>query len=199
MSGNPENTKLRHLGYERKRLSAGKSIFPAKTIFQPKLPFFAFNIYSVLRRVQKRFPSLAEKCVPVWIMNQPTLACIENGQSTSISLHPILNHPQTPELIIEYILTHELLHLVVGPRKIDGIFKQHPPEFYDAEKRIFPESGQAWAWLTLVFGNCLKKDSKKECVFVKMWWRRLMNLDRPSIEQMSDMQGYQSSTVNPKT
>jgi len=180
---------LRHLGYERRRLSAGQPVSPAKTISQPKLPFFAFNIYSVLRRVQKRFPSLAEKCVPVWIMNQPILACIENGQSVSISLHPILNHPQTPELVIEYIFTHELLHLVVSPRKINGILKQHPPEFYDAEKRIFPESGRAWGWLILVFGDCLKRDSKKECVFVKRWWRRLMKLDRSSIDQVVDTPG----------
>ena len=187
MSGNPENTKLRHLGYERKRLSAGKSIFPAKTIFQPKLPFFAFNIYSVLKRAQERLPSLAEKSVSVWIMKQPTLACIEIGKSASISLHAILNHPQTPELVIDYILTHELLHLIVGPRKIDGILKKHPPEFCDAERRSFPELEQAWNWLMLVLGDCLKRDEEKECIYIKRFWRRSMKFDRPPIEQVLEI------------
>ena len=150
--------------------------FKGKPGSQPEIPFFSFDIYSVLKRSQERLPSLAEKSVSVWIMNQPTLACIENGKSASISLHAILNHPQTPELVIDYILTHELLHLIVGPRKIDGILKQHPPEFYDAERRTFPEFEQAWAWLILVFGNCLKMDSKKECTFIKTSWRRLMKL-----------------------
>jgi hypothetical protein len=172
---------VKHFGYERRKLFVGKPIFPTKTTSQPKLPFFAFNIYSVLKRAQERLPSLAEKSVSVWIMHQPTLAYIENGESASISLHAILNHPQTPELVIDYIFTHELLHLVVGPRKIDGILKIHPPEFYDAERQIFPEFGQAWGWLMFVFDNCFKMDSKKECIFIKASWRRLMKLrNRPS-------------------
>ena len=157
--------------------------FKRKPGSQPKLPFFAFDIYSVLKRSQERLPSLAEKPVSVWIMNQPTLASIENGKSASISLHAILNHPQTPELVIDYILTHELLHLIVGPRKIDGILKKHPPEFYDAERLTFPEFEQAWAWLILVFGNYLKRDSKEECTFVKPSWTCLMKFDRPPIVQ----------------
>ena len=164
-----------------------KLCFKRKPGSQPEIPFLAFDIYSVLKRSQERLPSLAEKSVSVWIMNQPTLACIENGKSASISLHAILNHPQTPELVIDYILTHELLHLIVGPRKIDGILKQHPPEFYDAEKRTFPEFEQAWAWLILVLCDCLKRDEEKECIYIKRSWRQLIKSKRPSIEQVLEI------------
>jgi hypothetical protein len=48
----------------------------------------------------------------------------------------VLNHPQTPRSVVEFILCHEMLHLVLPPRDVSGHLKTHPPEFWEAENRV---------------------------------------------------------------
>ena len=153
----------------------------------PELPFFGFDIYSVLARAKNRLPLVANRPVALWIMNQATLASIEPSDKPCIFLHSILNHYQTPEMVMEFILTHELLHLLVAPKEVNGVMKQHPPEFWDAERRAFPELELAWNWLISALYPCLKPDRKKEATFVKASWKRLMRVERPSIEQVSGL------------
>jgi hypothetical protein len=157
----------------------------------PELPFFGFDLYSVLTRARSRLPLIADHPVALLILKQPPLACIETSDKPCILLHSVLNHYQTPEMVVDFILTHELLHLLVPPKEINGIMKSHPPEFREAERRTFPEVELAWNWLIMALGPWLKRDPKKETTFVKATWRRLVRVERPSIEQVSKL-------LNPK-
>jgi len=148
----------------------------------PELSLLDFDVRQLKTSVQARFPSLNAKSIRVWLQTQSTLACIQDhGQSASICLHSVLNHPQTPRAVVEFILCHEMLHLMFPPREVDGRRTAHPPEFWEAEKR-FPHRTESWSWILIVLGACLKRDKRKECTFVKSDWKRLMNADRPSLE-----------------
>lgn len=105
----------------------------------PELSLLRFDVRNVLERVKSEFSALSAKRVEVWIHCQPALACIahEDGHAC-ITLHSVLNHPQTSERVIAFILQHELLHLLIPPREVDGQWKSHPPEFWDAERVRIP-------------------------------------------------------------
>jgi predicted metal-dependent hydrolase len=84
---------------------------------------------------------------------QPALACIATTKDgASIALHPILNHPDTPQEVVAFILRHELLHMLVPPRVVAGKLKMHPPEFWDEEKKMCPDRRLYWTWLKVSFG-----------------------------------------------
>ena len=90
-----------------------------------------------------------------------------------------------PRRVIAFILCHELIHLLVPPRDVDGKRKSHPPEFWEAERKRSPDRGLAWGWVILVLGACLRSNRKKECTFVKRNWKCHMNGGRPTLEQLS--------------
>jgi hypothetical protein len=148
----------------------------------PELSLLDFDVRQLKTSVQARFPSLNAKPIRVWLRTQSTLACIQDhGQSATICLHSVLNHPQTPRSVVEFILCHEMLHLMFPPREVDGRRTVHPPEFWEAEKR-FPHRTESWSWILIVLGACLKRDKRQQCTFVKSNWKRLMNAERLSLE-----------------
>lgn len=141
----------------------------------PELPYFSFDVGETLAkacaRVQPHFPEADFSGVGVWIVEQDTLARIFRDER-AIFLHGILNHPQTPEEVIEFILCHELLHLVIPSREVDGHMTSHPPEFQAMEARVYPRGGIVWAWLHITLGLRLKKDKKQQRILVKRGWKR---------------------------
>ena len=148
----------------------------------PELSLLDFDVRQLKTSVQARFPSLNAKPIRVWLQTQSTLACIQDhGQCASIYLHSVLNHPQTPRSVVEFILCHEMLHLMFPPREVDGRRTAHPPEFWEAEKR-FPLRTESWNWILIVLGACLKRDKRQQCTFVKSNWKRLMVAERLSLE-----------------
>lgn len=151
----------------------------------PELSLLGFDVRHLNANVQARFPSLNAKPTRVWLQTQSTLACVQDhGDSASICLHSVLNHAQTPRSVVEFILCHEMLHLVLPPRDVSGHLKAHPPEFWQAEKR-FPHRADSWGWILIVLGACLKRDKRQECTFVKPNWKRLMDAERPSLERVA--------------
>ena len=109
---------------------------------QPELPLFGFPLPALLSEVRRKFPSLASRRVEIQLHVQPTLATIcPDGDSAVIRLHAVLNHPQTPPQVIAFILRHELLHLLVRPRMVDGKRTSHPPEFRKAERNFADRHG----------------------------------------------------------
>ncbi len=78
-----------------------------------------------------------------------------------------------------------MLHLVVPARDVSGKLKVHPPEFWEAEREMFPERGVAWAWMIAVLGSCLRVVKRQECTFVKPSWKRLMCGERRTLEQIT--------------
>ncbi len=121
------------------------------------------------------FPGLPG--LPKWQFVQATsLACIHHGPSVgmSIYLNVILNHSETPELVYRHIFIHELIHVMVPSRVIDGKTKDHPPEFWEAESRLSPDRDLAWDWLWHNLGCCLVHHKKSESVRVKRGWAQIL-------------------------
>ncbi len=94
-----------------------------------------------------------------------SLAFIEDdpeSRTARITLHSVLNHPSTPLQVIAGIFKHEVLHLTVRPREIDGKLITHPPEFWEKERELIPEMSEVWFWLWISFHSAMKRDEKRE-------------------------------------
>lgn len=63
-----------------------------------------------------------------------------------VSLNPLLDDPDVPEFVTEYVLYHELLHKKHGTRIAGRRRHVHTPAFRADEAR-FPRYGEADAWL----------------------------------------------------
>ena len=52
-----------------------------------------------------------------------------------IRIHPLLDQCKVPAAFVDYIVFHEMLHLVIPPRRAGHIWQVHPPEFRHLERR----------------------------------------------------------------
>jgi hypothetical protein len=143
---------------------------PRLRLTQPQLPVYGAEIEALLHQIiAVHFP---ENIAPpaVFFGCIPTLAHIENSQSesgASIWMHQALNDPATPDYVFSFVLKHELLHTRVVPRRVDGKWLVHPPEFWEEENRISqPDKVRAWDWLYSNFASALKRDNDFECIWV---------------------------------
>ena len=154
------------------------------------LPFLDFDLSALLQRVISRdFPNL-ETSVSVSffkaVLSQTeTLANVSVGtRSGRIRIHEILNRGDTPHEIIEFILVHEMLHIVIRPREIDDRTVHHPPEFWEAELRLYPAGFQIWDWLDCALFPWLKGDAKRERTLVLRGWHKGERRPFPTLEEV---------------
>lgn len=137
------------------------------------LPFFSFDVYETLKKARRLFPELDSTLIRVWIQPQETLAFIRSIDTQhTIYLHEILNHPDTPEEVIEFIFIHELIHTRIPGRKIKGVMKMHPPEFIEEEKRLAPDSSNCMGWIYINLGAHIYVNKKREKIVVKKEWEK---------------------------
>ena len=161
----------------------------------PEFSFLSFDPFHLLNRMRIDFPKTESKRIYVYVQSQPTLASVRNNdQSAVIQVHSVLNHPHTPKEVMVFIFRHELLHLEIPPRVVEGKSTSHPPEFWDAERALCPERIIALNWLMVVLSSCLKIDRKREGTYVKSNWKRLMSMDRPTLEQVAEMVSLGNTT-----
>jgi hypothetical protein len=62
-----------------------------------------------------------------------------------IRIHPALDQDFVPPLFVEFIVYHELLHHAMPPKRVNGRFQIHSPEFRSRERR-FPGYAEAVLW-----------------------------------------------------
>jgi hypothetical protein len=141
------------------------------------LPFAAGDLDKLLvATTGDVFPALTQP--PDWFFVEIShLACIwreSKNQSATIFLHPLLNRAETPKWIFRHIFVHELLHLIIPPREVDGRKKTHPAEFWEAEKQLSPDREKVWDWLWWNYGELLRNDRKNECIRVRRGWQTRM-------------------------
>lgn len=86
-----------------------------------------------------------------------------------------------------YTWCHELLHLIIPPRDVGGKRSAHPPEFWEAERTMSPDRSLAWTWIAVVLHSCLRRDNQRECMMVKPTWKRLTNLNRPTLDELQSI------------
>lgn len=141
-----------------------------KRLLQPRLPVCGSEINAILAGiVALYFPEI--KTLPsVYFGRTPTLAHIEDShlaEQSAIWLHDALNDSTTPDYVLRFIITHELLHTRIRPREVDGEWMAHPPEFWEEEKRIAKSDiTRAWDWIYGTVGRALKRDKDAECIWV---------------------------------
>jgi hypothetical protein len=158
------------------------------------LPFLSFDLPVLLQEVISRdFPNL-ETSVSVSffkaVLSQTeALANVAVGdRSAKIRIREILNRGDTPRETIELILVHEMLHIVIRPREIDGRTVHHPPEFWDAEMRLYPAISQIWDWLFCALFSWLKSDEKRERTMVFRGWHKGALHPFPALEEAGALQ-----------
>lgn len=121
---------------------------------QPELNFLSFDPFLMLAKVQSEFSALRGTYhIELVVKSHATLASVRHRKGEVLILvHSILNHQDTPVEVIEFVLRHELLHLMIPPREVDGKCKSHPPEFWETENRVSPMKEPVWDWLFGVLG-----------------------------------------------
>ena len=141
----------------------------AAEFFQPDLARTPYRLMDIVKDVQSRhFPEITTlpQCI---FCRDKTLAFIRPKDSPiRIQISTLLNTPKTPRQVIEHIILHELLHLIVPSREIDGKMVSHPPEFFEREAVLSPESSVVWSWIFGSFGQALKPNVDHECIYVDL-------------------------------
>lgn len=150
----------------------------------PELPLAAFDCHELLEEVRRRhFPGLAVP-VELWFVRMPTLANVSRyGDKAVIQIHSLVNHHGTPREVLQFVLKHEMLHLAVPQREIDGRTVSHPPEFWEREREIAPEAGRVWGWLWVHFGHCFLRDKAAEKIYIRPAWRDCWAKQRLTLEE----------------
>lgn len=161
---------------------------------QPYLPALGFDPYHALDDVRNHFGCLRQDVSPsINFLFQKTLANItfhdNELSSISINVHQILNWPTLPKIVIEYIFHHELLHLIVPKREIDGVLKSHPPEFLDLQKTTFPDADIVTRYIMHCLFPMIKNDKKAEQIKVLPNWRECTAERFIPIEEFCELNG----------
>lgn len=147
---------------------------------QPTLPFTGIDLPAMMEEVcSSLFPDLPP--VPVSFVRQGPLACImtpHHPPTRDIYLHEVLNTEKTPEWVFRAILVHELLHVFVPSRKIDGRWIHHPPEFEERQLLLVPHIDDLWTWLFDVLDPALVNRPEKEAIWVRRDWSRRLGRSR---------------------
>ena len=144
----------------------------------PHLAFTLPNVPALLEEIRAtRFPTISHR-LELFFVDGPFVACIRQStvSDASIYIHNILNRPEVSDAVFEYVLTHELIHLMVRGREVEGKFTTHPPEFWEMERELVPNRDVAFSWLWRSFSPVLKRDKKREGIRVKRRWKRAPEL-----------------------
>ena len=167
---------------------------------QPEMPAVSADLSLVLDQQRRAIvPAISS---PIrWLFADTTwLACIyysDSGPAT-ICFHSVLNQPATPPQVFEHIFIHELLHLRIPPREVEGKRTIHPPEFWEEEARLSPLRRGAWHWIVLAFWHVLREDKEREGVRVLRRWRRCP-LVRPGLWQTVERDLREQAELRPPT
>ena len=106
-----------------------------------------YDLDAIFRDVNTRFFNKRIRCAIRWGRQRPQRSrrrrqvSIRFGSwhqaERCIRIHPLLDDPQVPQEFIEYIVFHEMLHVVVPSQRTGTRRLDHPPEFRQLE-RTFP-------------------------------------------------------------
>ena len=164
---------------------------------QPNLWFTPYSVPKRLRDIHSKFfPDIPHE-VEIYSVNRGPLACIcESDSSATIYIHQVLNHGDTPIEVVDLFCKHELLHLRIPPVVKNTKRIQHPPEFWEEERRICPERNLAWDWIWHNHWACLKRRPRLEKVDVLPNWRKVWSMPKLSPETIARIQDRRGPTFN---
>lgn len=143
------------------------ALFRKKPSGYPEISFLSFDVLALLAKLQQEMGLDSVGSVSFSLQTMDTLACIrwEQGKpGVDIFFHSLFNRPDVPQPVIEHVLRHELLHLKIPAREIDGKRVHHPPEFWEAEQALVPWKAASWGWMVLAFWDAIKTDIPKNAL-----------------------------------
>ena len=150
---------------------------------QPYLRFLSFDSDALLERLHREdFPDVEQR-VRMFFTERGPLACILfTRDEATIYVHQVLNHADTPELVLRHVIKHELLHLRIPSEFEDGKEEAHPEAFWEAEEEVCPESTASWAWIMMNLILHLRRRPRLQRIDVlpswrHSWYSRRKNLD----------------------
>ncbi len=146
-----------------------------KTVANSELPVFDFDVHELSAWAANLVGHPSSPETAVIITDRPTLAGIwARIDHPRIELHPLFNVEWLPIEVMRHVLIHEHIHRAIPPVEVEpGCFKHHPAEFWEMERRLSPLARGTWCWIHMEWGDVLRRDAKKECVWVKRHWRAL--------------------------
>ena len=154
-----------------------------KARIQPFLPLVHFPVLANLQAIRRRLFAHIALPVDFYFVGRGTLACVCVYDSRAIIYaHQVLNHEEVPPVVMDTIFVHELLHLEILPRIVDGRRTQHPPEFRQREKELFPGRTEALEWIARNLWSCMRIRRRLEQIDVLPNWKELWrnrSPDRP--------------------
>lgn len=173
-----------------------EALIIAKERKQPRLCYPSFSPTDVLANIREEHFTDLTCQIDIRFVERGPLACISlNGDEADIYIHQVLNHDQTPKVVISLICKHELLHLRIPPAEKDGEMVQHSPEFWLAEKAICPERRRAWVWIWANLNACLKRRPQLERIDVLPSWKKSWNQPRTDIESCLEIFGMTTGWI----
>lgn len=102
-----------------------------------------------------------------------------NDDCAVIRLHSLFNVPWLPPELMLHVLVHEHIHRIVPGREVEpGVYKSHPPEFWEMERELSPNARTAWCWIRIEWEDLLIRDQKNECIWVKKRWKSILRQKR---------------------
>jgi hypothetical protein len=141
----------------------------------PALPLTSVNPEDVVNSAISRVFQTRNPSVACWFIHGPYLGCVTHSERSipqvEIFIHNLLNRIDVPTPVLMHVVVHELIHVIVPAREIDGRRCSHTPEFWEEERRLSPERERVWNWLWLNFATVLRLDRERDCVTVKRTWR----------------------------
>jgi hypothetical protein len=90
----------------------------------------------------------------------------------TVFVHALLNNPAVPVEVFDLICRHELLHMVIPGREVNGKMTHHPPEFFEKERASTPGRDAVWDCVWWHGWEVLRQDKQRESIIVKRGWRR---------------------------
>lgn len=156
-----------------------------KRRLDPSLPFTSCCPAQIAQRVvATHFPELQPLSLACVFVNDGPLCWsywLPTRRELVIHLHNVLNHPDTPAMVLEFLIKHELLHLQVPPVEIENETQRHHEVFSQREQEIAPERLLAWTWLYVSLGEHLLVRRQAERTDVARTWKATWHMPRPDI------------------
>jgi predicted metal-dependent hydrolase len=109
------------------------------------------DLAEAFERLNRRhFAGGLKKPTLTWSLrrSRTVLGHLDHTHNTLV-ISRLLDDPQIPEFVFEYVLYHEMLHLVHRPKTIRGKRYFHTTEFQQDEKK-FPRYAEAQAWIARI-------------------------------------------------
>jgi predicted metal-dependent hydrolase len=126
-------------------------------LYKPKLrkPSSKYTAYGKVYDLDLIFDTLnsryfnnkLDKPILGWSINKSyTRLGFYVSEKNLLVISRIFDSPKAPQEVVDFLVYHEMLHIHISVKKVNGRRRIHPPEFYRLEK-MFPNYEKIQAWI----------------------------------------------------